>query len=275
MHIRPMKVGTNFGAIADFDVAKTSTGDALAVLRSAIAKHQVLVVPYQHLDDPGLLRFARAFGPLVPRPPVDVPESAVRRIDPNIVVVSNVRGPDGPIGALGAYGSDWHSDMSYYEHPPWLSFLLAVDVGRAGSPTQFADMHGAYGALDRSTRTAADRLRLIHDPTFTSVGTRRLLPAGIRRDVTHPIAIDHPVTGKRALFLGRRQGARVVGLSTTESEQLLATLWTTATRCAPVVHHYWQDGDLVVWDNFSTLHRRISGNGAGRTLHRTQVGLPH
>ena len=40
----------------------------------------------------------------------------------------------------------------------------------------------------------------------------------------------HPETGKKALFLGRRINAYVIGLPVAESEELLDELWTHGTQ---------------------------------------------
>ncbi|MGY8961033.1 MAG: TauD/TfdA dioxygenase family protein, partial [Alphaproteobacteria bacterium] len=63
-----------------------------------------------------------------------------------------------------------------------------------------------------------------------------------------------------------------VGLSVEESDELLDELWAHATQPALHWHHQWLVGDLLVWDNRSTLHRRDSFDAtARRLLHRTQI----
>jgi taurine dioxygenase len=66
----------------------------------------------------------------------------------------------------------------------------------------------------------------------------------------------HPETGRRTLFLGRRRNSYVEGLQLAESEALLDALWTHATQAQFVFRQQWRVGDVVVWDNRCTLHRR-------------------
>lgn len=48
----------------------------------------------------------------------------------------------------------------------------------------------------------------------------------------------------------------IVGLPPDESEALLRELNTHSTRSELVLHHDWEIGDLVVFDNIGTMHRR-------------------
>ena len=85
----------------------------------------------------------------------------------------------------------------------------------------------------------------------------------------HPIVRTHPETGRKGLYLGRRFGAYVPPLPLDESEALLDALWAYATRAELTWTQRWQLGDLVVWDNRCTMHRREGFAGHGlRRLHR-------
>ncbi|MCH8092072.1 MAG: TauD/TfdA family dioxygenase, partial [Proteobacteria bacterium] len=56
------------------------------------------------------------------------------------------------------------------------------------------------------------------------------------------------------------------------SEALLDALWAFATRPEFTWRHQWAPGDLVVWDNRCTLHRRDAFDAdARRLMLRTQV----
>jgi taurine dioxygenase len=74
------------------------------------------------------------------------------------------------------------------------------------------------------------------------------------------------------LYLGRRRNAWLEGLDLPESEALLDALW--AGIDAPEIgwRHRWRVGDLVLWDNRCTMHRRDAFDPASRRImHRTQV----
>jgi taurine dioxygenase len=91
----------------------------------------------------------------------------------------------------------------------------------------------------------------------------------------HPLVIRHPDTGRPALFLGRRRNSYVLGLTLTESDRLLDELWEHATRSELTFRQVWAKGDLILWDNRCTLHRRESFDPAAqRIMHRTQIKGP-
>ncbi len=88
----------------------------------------------------------------------------------------------------------------------------------------------------------------------------------------HPAILRHPGNGRATLYLGRRRNSYVEGYSREESDALLAELWAHATQPRFVYQHVWKLGDLVMWDNRSTMHRRDPFDGtARRIMHRTQI----
>jgi taurine dioxygenase len=57
-----------------------------------------------------------------------------------------------------------------------------------------------------------------------------------------------------------------------ESEALLDELWAHATQPRFAFRQQWREGDVILWDNRCTLHRRDSFDaGARRLMHRTQI----
>ena len=88
----------------------------------------------------------------------------------------------------------------------------------------------------------------------------------------HPLVCTHPETGRRCLYLGRRRNAYIDGLPLAESEALLDEIWACATRDELTWYNDWRVGDLVLWDNRCTMHRRDPFDPAARRImHRTQI----
>ena len=91
----------------------------------------------------------------------------------------------------------------------------------------------------------------------------------------HPLVCVHPQAGRTYLYLGRRRNAYIPGLELAQSEALLDELWAYATRPDNVWTHRWRAGDVVLWDNRSTMHRRDPFDPAARRImHRTQIKSP-
>jgi taurine dioxygenase len=120
-------------------------------------------------------------------------------------------------------------------------------------------------------------LRVKHDGTYNSGGY-------LRQGVTatddpldapgtyHPIVCTHPETGRKCLYLGRRRNAYLEGMGLAESEALLDEVWQYATRDELTWYNQWRVGDVVLWDNRCTMHRRDPFDaGSRRIMHRTQM----
>jgi taurine dioxygenase len=116
-----------------------------------------------------------------------------------------------------------------------------------------------------------------HDGTYNSGGYVRqgVTPTDDPRQapgMLHPLVCTHPESGRRMLYLGRRRMAWIEGLSLADSDALLDEIWAHATRPEISFTHRWRVGDLVLWDNRCTMHRRDPFDAASRrVMHRTQI----
>jgi taurine dioxygenase len=250
--------------------------EVFAAIYRAWIEHQVLLFRGQTLTDQDLVAFSRRFGDLDLAP---VQETGRRFVDghPEIYVVSNVIAEGRPIGSLGAGEAVWHTDMSYQDDPPMASMLYALEVPLEGGDTSFCTVYGAYDALPPALKVRIQGLMLKHDATYNSGGYVRL---GVQATddprtspgAVHPLVCTHPESGRKHLYLGRRRNAYIVGLDLSESEALLDTLWSYSERQEHAWTHHWRVGDLVMWDNRCTMHRRDAFDPASRrVMHRTQV----
>jgi taurine dioxygenase len=247
-----------------------------SALKRAWHQHQVLLIRGQHLRDQDLIAFSRRFGDLDWAP---VQETGRRFVEglPEIYIVSNVKVNGEPIGSLGAGEAVWHTDMSYLDVPPMASMLYALEVPPAGGNTSFCSMYAIYDALPAETKQRIANLRIKHDGTYNSGGYLRQGVTATDDPRTspgavHPLVCTHPDTGRNMLYLGRRRNAYLVGLALSESEALLDQLWRHVERPEFSWEHVWRVGDLVMWDNRCTMHRRDPfDDSARRIMHRTQI----
>jgi taurine dioxygenase len=268
--------GRALGAeIQGVDLRQIDAADFAAIYRAWL-DHQVVLFRGQQMADDDLIAFSRRFGELDWAP---VQESGRRFVEghPEIYVVSNVMENGVPIGSLGAGEATWHTDMSYLEDSPKASVLYALEVPSAGGNTYFSSMYRAYELLPVRLQQRIAGLLLKHDGTYNSGGYVRQGAAAVDDPLTspgtyHPLVPTHPETGRRLLYLGRRRNAYLGGLALAESEALLDELWSYAVREECLWRHEWQVGDLVMWDNRCTMHRRDAfDREARRIMHRTQI----
>jgi taurine dioxygenase len=247
-----------------------------SALKRAWHDHQVVLVRGQALTDGDLVGFSRRFGNLDLAP---VQETGRRFVEgmPEIYIVSNVIVNGEPIGSLGAGEAVWHTDMSYLDVPPMASMLYALEVPAAGGNTSFCSMYAVYEALPAELKRRIAHLKIKHDGTYNSGGYLRQGVTATDDPRTspgavHPLVCTHPDTGRRMLYLGRRRNAYLMGLEVAESEILLDQLWGFVERPEFAWEHAWRVGDLVLWDNRCTMHRRDPFDAsARRIMHRTQI----
>jgi taurine dioxygenase len=247
--------------------------------------HLLLVFRNQTLVPQDLVAFAKRFGTPVTSSNLHqrgLEERIANKLfdlPPEVTVVTNVKDNGKPVGILGDGEVVWHADFSFKERPTAARMLLAVEIpsSELGGHTFFTNCYAAYETLpgDLKRRIAGKTIKQAN-----IVDTAMQVRPGARLDMdireiegpSHPIVSTHPETGRSMLFLGRRHSAYVNGLSLEESEALLDALWAHATQDRFVYEHEWAVGDVVVWDNRATLHRRDRFESSSRrVLYAAQV----
>jgi taurine dioxygenase len=264
--------------ISGIDLSRPVTSDQIQTIRDVWQERLVVVFHGQKLSDPELIAFSKNFGELDPPGPNPYGEPFLKQ-HPELNVISNVMEDGKPIGNLGDGEAVWHADMTYVDVPPKAAMLHSLEVPppEAGGNTHFADMFAAYAALPVDLKRAAEGKVAVHDASTNSAGMLRKgykQVTDVRQAVGahHPLVRTEPKTGRKALFLGRRPNAYIVGLEVAESEALLDALWAHATQPQFTMCHRWKVGDLLMWNNLSVLHRRDPFDPkTRRVMHRSQI----
>ncbi|MFO0997743.1 MAG: TauD/TfdA family dioxygenase [Alphaproteobacteria bacterium] len=275
MGITVIPTGAALGAeVRGLDLASPLDDADHRAIERAWHEHLVLLFRNQSLSPPALAAFSRRFGILdmVPAWRAFHAEGVEE-----VLVISNVKKDGKPIGVLGSGESEWHTDMSYQAAPPRASILHALEVPPEGGETSFINMYRALEALPGELRAALEGRALNHDSSYDSSGSLRpgapaVTDVRSAPGARHPAIRLHPETQRRALFLGRRLNAYIVGCSIEESEQLLDRIWLHVRRPEFAWTHHWRKGDVLLWDNRCTMHRREPFDSATRrVMHRTQI----
>jgi len=257
-------------------------------IRAAWLEHLVLRFRDQPMSDAQHMAFTRQFGELEFNPAALIvrqygvetqTQGRHQDIPPEISVISNIIEDGKAIGGLGDGEAFWHTDSSFVDVPPAASLLRSLEVPpqTAGGSTYFLNMYSAYDTLPQHTKRQIDGLTMIHAATHSSGGKAHQgfeTVADVSKvpGAHQPMVRTHPETGKKALFLGRRINAYVLGLSVEASEALLDELWSHTTQEKFTWRQDWRQGDLIWWDNRCAMHRRDAFDGSMRRLmHRTQL----
>jgi taurine dioxygenase len=254
-------------------------------LHRAWLEHVMLVFRGQSLAAEDLVKLVKRFGVPVTSSGLHKRELKERagnelfQLPPEVTVVSNVKQEGKSVGILGDGEVVWHSDFSFKERPTAARMLLAMEVPpqELGGFTYFLNCYAAYDALPADLKKRISGLTI---KQADIVDTAMKVRPGMSLDMdyrsvpgpSHPIISTHPETGHNMIFLGRRHGACVNGLSPEESEALLNALWERSTQPRFWYEHRWSVGDVVVWDNRATLHRRDPFESTSRrVLYAAQV----
>jgi len=275
--IRVVPTGKPVGAdVTGVDLSQPLSDRDFAIILDTWTSHLVLRFRGQNLTQDQLLDFSRRFGEL-DKAPINIKGEPWIAGYPHLAVMSNIIENGMPVGSLGYGEAVWHTDMSYNEVTAAAAMLYALEVTEVGGETGFLNMYHAYETLPQDLKSAVEGRQIKHDASRNSAGELR---KGYK-DVTdpreapgalHPIVVRHPVTGRRALYLGRRPLSCVVGLTLEESEALLDWLWAHATREEFAWFQKWSVGDLLMWDNRCAMHKRTAFDPAERRyMLRTQI----
>lgn len=255
------------------DLSKPLSRDDLDAINRAWVTRGVIVFPGQTLDTAAQVRFGEQFGELVAtlgEYPSNDPEF------PQVMYVSNEKQDGRYLGALPDGEMYFHTDMCYVERPIQATMLYAIAVPRRGGNTRFASGFAAYDALSPERKAQLKGLRANHifDPANQDwagpAADRRY--ASTARQWSHPVAPLVPEANRRTLYVNRLMTRHIEGMPATESRALLDALFTHQEDERFVYQHVWTPGDLVMWDNRSTLHARTNFDaGELRKMRRIAV----
>jgi taurine dioxygenase len=274
--IQVLPSGGPLGAEVRVDLRADPPGRDVYRILEAFARHHVLLFRDQQLSEQRLLEISSWFGPVYV-PPRGLPMLGGAD-QPSVVRVSNAAAD----GVAGSEPLPMHSDLHNMPAPSDAALLYAVEVPPAGGETSWSNLHQAYEELDPALQARVETLRAISpNPYVGGPAARARRAAGehqlyVEHDVpefAHPIVRTHPLTGRRALYVGHYV-ERLVGLDDPEeSRRLLARLQAHVDQAHLYWTHRWRPGDLLIWDNRCTNHKRAAlAPGQRRTLLRIAIG---
>lgn len=173
----------------------------------------------------------------------------------------------------------WHTDATFRKNPPAGSALFCRQTPPEGGTTCFADMKAAFASLPEVEQQYLQGLECIcslshHDAKIHSSRndypkpTEALRASNPPRRV--PLVLQHPVLGTKALYGWNSSVCCIVPKGEVLDKEWIAHLEMSPEEDKSV--HVWRDllprvtepeftvawrwevGDLVIWDNRSTIH---------------------
>lgn len=235
----------------------------VAAIRAALVRHKVLFFRgQQHLKIEDQEAFARRFGPLQGHP-----FSAMSKASAYEVRIDS---------ASGERTNTWHTDMTFLDAYPMASVLFGEVIPPLGGDTLWANTAAAYANMPADLRALADNLSAVHTNSYDyaserlEVTTERTLKAVASApllEAWHPVVRVHPESGERSLLLGTFV-SHIAGYGILDSRQIYDLLMRHMTRPENSIRWTWQQGDVAMWDNRSTLHYGVNDYGDQRRILR-------
>lgn len=242
----------DFGAIAHG--VEFRDPDARTILQDAVHAHGVIFLRDQQLSDGEHIECAGRFGPLGVYPL----QAAAGASEPLEFIED---GPDDPPKADG-----WHTDVTWIDKPPVLAFLSMLEVPDSGGDTLWVDTAKAYDTLSPVMQEIVLPLEVYHDISeenrqiFLRKWGQEIIDLTKQRygmGATHPLVREHPITGRRSLFLAGYFMRHIVGMNEAESEAMISFLMRHATAPERAVRWRWRKHDFAIWDERRTMHRAL------------------
>jgi taurine dioxygenase len=252
--------------------------DQFNEIRRAFTEFSVIFFRDQHLTPDQHIAFASRWGE------INV-NRFFKAIDSHPVIAEVRKEPDQETNI----GGSWHTDHSYDQVPAAGSILYARQVPEIGGDTQFASMYAAYDGLSDGLKRMLEPLRATHSSRHAfgrtayriqqysdDVGDRLGNPDAATQDADHPVVIQHPLSGRKALYVNPGFTIRFSGWSDEESRPLLEYLYRQATKPEYTCRFHWQKNSLALWDNRATWHQALNDYpGQRRLMHRITIeGVP-
>ena len=259
--------GQTLGAtIEGVDLSKPLSAELLGKVMQALGNHGVLRFPGQSLSGIQLKHFSLQLGDLE----INVAGGFQEPGHPEVMILSNIVENGKPIGLSDA-GQDWHTDMSYSRQIAFANVLYGIKIPmREGKPlgnTEFCNMHAAYEELPADVKRNLEGKTVLHDfnkfweEMRRREGSRRAPLTEAQRKakppVSHPVFLDHPLTGRKVLYANPGYSIKINGLSEKESAETLAFLFAHQTQPKFRYAHQWREKDVLVWEDFGTIHNAI------------------
>jgi taurine dioxygenase len=275
--------GQSLGATVEgLDLAEPLEQHAFDAVVRALGAYSVIRFPDQKLSGRNLADFSAQFGDLE----VNIANAYQEPGIPEVMILSNIVEDGKPIGLADA-GQDWHTDMSYSNTIAFANVLYAIKVprrnGKTLGSTAFCNMHAAYEGLPEDVKKRLDGTTVLHD--FNKFWDMMRRERGSKRPalteaqraakppVSHPIFLTHPLTGRKVLYANPGYSIRINELPEKESSEMLEYLFAHQTRAEYQYVFSWTEGDVLMWEDFGTIHNAIPDYGPDepRLIKRCQV----
>ena len=150
---------------------------------------------------------------------------------------------------------------------PFATVLCSKVIPPVGGDTLWSSLSKIYDALPDEMKKNLETLRAIHDMgSFRNnymqeddIESANKLNKGFEEfgNAVHPVVKIHPVSKKKFLYINPSFTSQIVGMTTTDSNNLLSYLFNFMNKPEFQIRFQWTPDTLVIWDNRCTMHYAI------------------
>lgn len=247
---------------------KSITTNEITTLLDLLFKYKVLVVKKQTIDVGHYKSFIEKLG----KPIHHVLQNFALDAIPEIIKISNYIDESGEQFGVLDGGAYWHSDMSYTPDLGIATSLYSIQVPPDGGETHFINLVDGLNKLytnkvllhkiEEQCSAELDAIyvrhlfgnrRKLNDATSSEQPLSEMQEQMLQ-EVRHKLVERHPVTQEKTLFAISGTSFFIDQLSEQQSIKFLDTLEDYVFSHAQQYHHRYEQGDIVIWDNTTTLH---------------------
>jgi taurine dioxygenase len=260
---------SKLGVVVEGFDAATATESEVAQLKRYAYTDKIVVLKGQSLSPAGFVELGKRMGE-----PAAYYEPVYHHPDNDLIFVSSNIPKDGKQIGVPKTGKFWHSDYQFMDKPFGLTLIYPQVIPKQNRGTYFIDMGKAFDALPQKLKAAATNARAVHSPrrffkirpsdVYRPVGELLMEIEARTPAVTHSAVVTHPFTGESILYISE---GFTTGLEDAHRQELGANLLRSLLEATGQLDGTFQhenihlqryeDGDLLVWDNRSLVHRAL------------------
>lgn len=276
LSIRPLSARVGL-EVSGLDLTLPIEAATATALQDAFLQAGILVFRRAGRTPEAHLALSRVFGELQRHP---VKENWVAGY-PELVDISYRPSKDGD-SSTALYEVDgemrggwlpWHSDLCFMKNINRGGILRAIRTPGKGGRTGFIDQITIYDLLPDDLKRRIEGLHVVYQlrPDFTQEKFGKpdrlklisnppsLVSMASRIDtdfpaVLHPMVYRQPGTGRRVLNVSPTSAHGIHEMRNEEGDALLREVVAHTLNPDFTYFHDWAENDLVLWDNWRTLH---------------------
>ena len=247
------KANSILGAfIEEIDLSQHLNKKQIEFLYETLAKYEVIFFRNQILSHKDHSRLASAFGEMQIHPAYPTVFNF-----PEITILENDKDNPSKI-------EEWHTDMTFKKNPPLGSILIGKIIPETGGDTMFSSLSKAYDDLSQEWKERLEEMNAIHSFEFgfkeslEEEGGRERLADALKENppVSHPVIKQHPVTGRKVIYVNRLFTSHIEGDDADGS--ILNFLFDHIHQEKYQYRFSWENNSIAFWDNRSVLHKPVN-----------------